>query len=294
MGAHPPSAHIPAPAPDQAVLSLAAPDLVRPAPRPLAEAPRATEPSLADLYAQWFCAILADTPELRREAFRLRYQVYCVENPFEDPADNPHEEESDAFDAHSVHSLLIHRPTGMVAGTVRLVLPLPDALDRSFAFQRVCHEPIVRDPKAFPILRMAEVSRFSISKAFRKRCTDGRYPDEHAGAPRTDGTERRILPHMTLGLIESLVRMSVQHHVSYWCAVMEPTLLRLLSRLGIYFDPIGPLVDYHGRRQPCYIKLTTLLARVARERPDVWEVLTDRGRHWQALLEQESSHQRSR
>lgn len=293
MGAHPPSAHIPAPAPDQAALSLASADLVRPAP-PLGQVSRPDEPSLAELYSQWFYAILADTPELRREAFRLRYQVYCVENPFEDPADNPNEEESDAFDAHSVHSLLIHRPTGMVAGTVRLVLPLPDALDRSFALQNVCHEPIVRDPRSFPVLHMAEVSRFSISKAFRKRCTDGRYPDEQAGEPRKDGAERRVLPHMTLGLIESLVRMSVRHRVSYWCAVMEPTLLRLLSRLGIYFDPIGPLVDYHGRRQPCYIKLTTLLARVARERPDVWEVLTDRGRHWQALLELESSHQRSR
>src|SRR3546814_18883719 len=71
---------------------------------------------------------------------------------------------------------------------------------------------------------------------------------------------------------------------------MEPTLLRLLSRLGIYFDPIGPLVDYHGRRQPCYIKVSTLLARVARERPDVWEVLTDRGRHWDALLQLEAPH----
>ena len=224
------------------------------------------EGQLVDLYERWFRAVPASTPELRREAFRLRYQVYCVENPFEDPADNPGEEESDAYDAHSVHSLLIHRPTEAVAGTVRLVLPLPDALDDSFALQRVCHEPMLRDRKAFPVLRMAEVSRFSISKGFRKRRTDGLYPDEHEPEKRGDGEERRVLPHMTLGLIESLVRMSLEHRVIYWCAVMEPTLLRLLSRLGVYFDPIGPLVDYHGRRQPCFIRLSVLLARVARER----------------------------
>lgn len=252
------------------------------------------EPRLVDLYEHWFQAVLANTPELRREAFRLRYQVYCVENPFEDPAENPNEEESDAFDAHAVHGLLIHRPSGMVAGTVRLVLPLPDALDDSFALQRVCHEPMLRDHKRFPVLHMAEVSRFSISKGFRKRRTDGRYPDEHAPEPREGGEERRVIPHMTLGLIESLVRMSVQNRITYWCAVMEPTLLRLLSRLGIYFDPIGPLVDYHGRRQPCFIKLSTLLTRVARERPDVWEVLTDRGRHWDALLELENAHHKPR
>lgn len=250
-------------------------------------------PPLVDVYSHWFESVLADSPERRAEAFRLRYQVYCVENPFEDPADNPSGEETDHYDAHSSHSLLIHRPSGMVAGTVRLVLPLPDDLDDSFALQRVCHEPLLRDRKQFPILRMAEISRFCVSKDFRRRRGDGLYPNIHDPEPRSAAEERRVIPHMTLGLIESLVRMSVRHGVTYWCAVMEPTLLRLLTRTGIHFDPIGPLVDYHGRRQPCFIKLSTLLTRVARERPDVWEVLTDRGRHWEALLERaDSDHQR--
>lgn len=250
----------------------------------------ADDAKLVDIYERWFQSTLANTPELRREAFRLRYQVYCIENPFEDPAQNPNEEESDDDDAHAAHALLIHRASGAVAGTVRLVLPLPDALDDSFALQRVCHEPMLGNHRQFPVLRMGEVSRFSISKNFRKRRGDGLYPNMHDPEPRNAAEERRVIPHMTLGLIESLVRMSIQHRITYWCAVMEPTLLRLLSRLGIYFDPIGPLVDYHGRRQPCYIKVSTLLARVARERPDVWEVLTDRGRHWDALLQLESPH----
>lgn len=250
----------------------------------------ADDARLVDIYERWFQCTLANTPELRREAFRLRYQVYCVENPFEDPARNPNEEETDEDDTHAAHALLIHRPSGVVAGTVRLVLPRPDALDDSFALQRVCHEPMLRNHRQFPVLRMGEVSRFSISKNFRKRRGDGLYPNMHDPEPRNAVEERRVIPHMTLGLIESLVRMSVQHRITYWCAVMEPTLLRLLSRLGIYFDPIGPLVDYHGRRQPCYIKVSTLLARVARERPDVWEVLTDRGRHWDALLQLETPH----
>lgn len=245
---------------------------------------------LVDVYERWFQSVPANTSELRSHAFRLRYQVYCVENPFEDPADNPDGEETDRDDAHAAHSLLIHRPSGVVAGTVRLVLPLPDELDDSFALQRICREPILRDRKRFPVLRTAEISRFCVSKDFRRRRGDGLYPNLHDPEPRNAAEERRVIPHMTLGLIESLVRMSVRHRITYWCAVMEPTLLRLLSRLGIYFDPIGPLVDYHGRRQPCYIKLSTLLTRVARERPDVWEVLTDRGRHWEALLELENPH----
>lgn len=249
---------------------------------------------LVDVYERWFHSVLANTPELRSDSFRLRYQVYCVENPFEDPADNPNGEETDHYDGHAVHSLLIHRPSGAVAGTVRLVLPLPDDLDDSFALQHVCGEPVLRDRKAFPVLRMAEISRFCVSKDFRRRRGDGLYPNMHDPDPQTAAEERRVIPHMTLGLIESLVRMSIRHGVTYWCAVMEPTLLRLLSRLGIYFDPIGPLVDYHGRRQPCFIRLSTLLSRVARERPDVWEVLTDRGRHWDALLDLENGHHKPR
>lgn len=251
-------------------------------------------PPLADVYERWFTSVLANTPELRREAFRLRYQVYCVENPFEDPADNPNGEETDQDDGHAVHSLLIHRPSGVVAGTVRLVLPRPDDLDDSFALQRVCREPMLADRRQFPVLRIAEISRFCVSKDFRRRRGDGLYPNIHDPEPTSPAEERRVIPHMTLGLIEALVRMSVQHNITHWCAVMEPTLLRLLSRLGIYFDPIGPLVDYHGQRQPCFIRLSTLLTRVARERPDVWEVLTDRGRHWEALLELENPNYKSR
>ena len=69
---------------------------------------------------------------------------------------------------------------------------------------------------------------------------------------------------------------------------MDPTLLRLLTRLGIHFDPIGPLVEYHGRRQPCYKKLTDFLERARQERPEVWEVITNDGAHLDALHAMES------
>ena len=40
------------------------------------------------------------------------------------------------------------------------------------------------------------------------------------------------------------------------------------------------MVDYHGRRQPCYCDLDHLLATAYSHRPDVWAVLTDSGRIW--------------
>ncbi len=252
---------------------------------------------LVDVYRRWFDVIPATSDALLEKAYRLRYQVYCVENPFEDPAENPDGLETDEYDAHAVHSLLVHRPSGATAGTVRLILPeppmgavrlvLPDPKDRdgSLPILKVCDHPLLRDRQHFPVEEMAEVSRFCISKDFRRRRGDTRYPgvfDNPAIRPAPD-EERRLIPHMTLGLIEALVRMSVENGVQYWCAVMEPPLLRLLARLGIHFDPIGEMIDYHGKRQPCYRKLDELLAQVWDERADVWEVLTDEGAHWDAL-----------
>jgi len=257
---------------------------------------RSVESTLADFYWSWFDAHIADTDELRDTAFRLRYRVYCIENPFEDPSANPDGREIDDLDKHSVHGLLVYRPNGSPAGTVRLVLPLPHDPYNSFALQRVCNDPLLRDPIRFPVRKMAEVSRFCISKEFRRRWGDNSYMagDVADSAEMSVDEERRILPHLSLGLIESLVRMSIDNGITHWCAVMEPTLLRLLTRLGIHFDSIGPLIEYHGRRQPCYIPLSVMLPRVQRERPDVWDVITRGGKHWidlGRLTAEKSEHQ---
>lgn len=244
----------------------------------------AQAPKLKDFYWDWFSAVQSHDEAVRKDAFRLRYQVYCVENPFEDPADNPDGLETDHYDSHAVHTNLIHKPTGLTAGTVRLVLPLADHPERSFAIHEVCTEELLKDPVAFPVARMGEISRFSVSKDFRRRRGDGLYPRfEEVDRDRITAQSKRVIPNMTLGLIEGLVRMTVDNGLTHWCAVMEPALLRLLTRMGIHFEHIGPLVDFHGRRQPCYARLDRLLQRVRREQPEIWEVLTRDGAHVEKL-----------
>jgi N-acyl amino acid synthase of PEP-CTERM/exosortase system len=61
---------------------------------------------------------------------------------------------------------------------------------------------------------------------------------------------------------------------------MEPTLLRLLTRFGIHFRKIGPLIDYHGKRQPAIGNVDEVLAGIYAERRDVWETITDYGDVW--------------
>lgn len=234
-----------------------------------------SNPQMIDNFNQRFAVVTADTPALQEQAFRLRYQVYCIENSFENRDNHPHEQELDEYDDRSVHSLIIDRPSQMITGTVRIILPDPAAIENSFPIQKVCSHPMLQSHKLLHVSRSAEISRFAVSKEFSRRAADQRPVRRH-----TDfNNERRAsMPNITLGLMNAIVRMSSEHGVSEWFAVMEPTLLRLLARFGIYFSPIGPMVNYHGMRQPCHAVMETLLARVRRERPDVWEVITDNGR----------------
>ncbi len=221
--------------------------------------------------------VSADTPDLIRKAHQLRYQVYCVEHPFENRAEHPDGLEKDEFDGHSAHSLLVDRPSGEAIGTVRLVLPRADAPERSFASQHLLDHPTLADPKRFPPHSTAEISRFSLSKAARRT--------KPADGGKEDMAGRRSGCLMRLGLMQSIVRMSVRHGITDWCAVMEPKLLRMLATMSIHFEPLGPVVAYHGQRQPCYSNIVTLLKRVRRERHAYWELLTEGGALWEPLLD---------
>ena len=228
-----------------------------------------TEETLLDRFNTYFQVATAVSGEQLQEALRIRYQVYCVENPFENPADHPDGLERDEFDSHSLHSLLIHRASGQAMGTARLVMPVQHDLGQSFPLQQVCSHPKLNQ---LPLNRTAEVSRFSISKEFRRRQCDTLFEGHDSRRER-----RNMAPLMSLGLIQSLVRMSSERGITHWCATMEPTLLRLLAAMSIKFEPLGPLVRYHGTRQPCTCEVEPMLERVKSEQRPLWEVLTDGG-----------------
>lgn len=234
---------------------------------------------LMELYASYFEVVRANTPEQLKEAMRLRYQVYCVENPFENPSDNPDGLESDIYDAGSLHSLLLRHGTADVVGTVRLILPLSRCGLEGIGLpiRDVCqHELVSTNNSTLPWQTTAEISRFAVSSKLRRRAGDQRTV---GGLAEPDGTRRRV-PDSSLGLMQAIVAMAAECGVTHVCAVMERSLLRMLARLGIHFVPLGAEVIYHGRRQPCYSDLDELLARVWAERFEVWQVLTRDGRLW--------------
>ena len=239
---------------------------------------RSKDDRLVDLYNQYFEVIYADSPEQIRECFRLRYQVYCVENPFEDPLQNPNGLETDEFDSTAMHSMLRHRESGEIVGTVRLLLPSYGKEGMGLPMRQICrHALMSHDNNFLPWASTAEISRFAVSKTMRRRAGDGTV----VGKIETSNHDpRRRVPDTSLGLMQAVVAMASKSGITHVCAVMEPMLLRMLRRLGMVMPSIGSEVDYHGRRQPCYGHLDTGLARVWIQRPDVWELLTSDGKFW--------------
>jgi N-acyl-L-homoserine lactone synthetase len=194
-----------------------------------------------------FDVLDADTPSMIDQSYRLRYQVYCVERGFLSASSGL---EIDEFDPHSRHVVLISRNTDRVIGSVRMVLGSHDGTQDSFPMQQACSSGLFNH---LPLGSTAEISRFAISKERRYGLSSGL---------------------LRLGLVQGLVRLSRQLGITHWCAIMEPTLLRLLRRNSIYFHALGPLVDHHGLRQPCFSALSELLERVANEQPEVWHYLS--------------------
>ena len=229
-----------------------------------------------------FEVIEARTPADLEAAYRLRYQVYCVENPFERKEDNPGERETDRFDWHSVHSVLVHRASHDVIGTLRLVLPL----GRVLPIQELQPSPLDSFEGNLPLETTAEVSRFAVSKDFRRRQGEERYPDVSWQGP--DGRQgaapmRRLMPYLSVGLLQGALKLSLRHGVTHVCAIIDPSLLRLLGRFGLHFQAIGEPVNYHGLRQPCIAELDALLLSAAKEQPDIWALGTEDGKLLEGL-----------
>ena len=163
--------------------------------------------------------------------------------------------------------------------TTRLILP--DARIQEKPFPIEIHSQIdnVDLVKTIPRHNLAELSRFCVSKEFRRRKNEQHLLTTNDAESETAFTqeEKRSSSHLTLALFACAIKMSYENNIHYWYAIMEPALERVFSSLGIHFVGIGPLVDYHGIRRPFVIKIDDLLDSVAKKDLNYWNMLTNNG-----------------
>jgi len=243
-------------------------------------------------FEQYFEILRADTPDLLEQAFRLRYQVYCQEGclPGYDPLDYPDGLERDIYDYEhrSAHCLLRHRPTGINAGTVRLVLADRVRPDAPFPIEIAAGEHIDRDylrQHCAARSSIAESSRFILARRFRSRRGEHQWPDglvEESFDTDRGSDERRVLPHPVLGLIKAATIMSWEQQVRYLYTAMEPRLDRRLRQFGLELRPVSPLIEYHGPVRAHWGFLPEVFANMYQQRPEVWRLLTENGKIWPA------------
>ena len=230
--------------------------------------------TLSDHFHRHLEGEIAVNDSQRREAHQLRYEIYCMERGYEDSARFSDGLEKDEFDLHSVQSLVRSRSSGIAAGVVRLILPnslrpnslLPIEVNCGHSFNRA-----VLDDFEFKRTAIAEVSRFAVSSQLIAKAGG------QAGNVSIQEEASQYLPHISLGLIAMLFVTSVQHQITHWYAAMEPSLSRLLSRSGVEFTSIGPVVDYHGKRQPMIANVRDLLGNIYHKRYGFFQLIEQLG-----------------
>lgn len=209
--------------------------------------------------------------------FELRYQVYCVERGFLDPAAYPDRRERDPYDAISLHYGL-YSLDEQLAGTMRLVrgrleqLPIAShcELGPEPRARLTCHE------------RLGEISRLAVSRNFRRRTGDGFYSMQVAPPrptlPRGDIAapgERRGSAPFVLHLYREAYQAARRSGIAHLLAAVERPLARLLNVVGFTFEQIGPEVDYYGPVAPFMLDLDRFDRLVVRRRPGLLRFLAE-------------------
>jgi len=212
------------------------------------------------LFHRYFHVVAAASGDLRDEVFRIRYDVYCDELRFEDPSRFPAKQESDRFDAHSLHCLLRHRGQNSFAGCVRLVMVDPAAPNEPLPFERLCHErldsQLVRElvPSR---LKIGEISRLAVRSSFRRRKGEDKVPGSVV-EERQRGMSSMRTPWIALGLYLGAAAMGLIKGLDGVFALMEPRLARRLGTYGIKFTQVGEPVEHRGHRAPFFISRSDL------------------------------------
>lgn len=236
-------------------------------------------------YHKTFRIIRADSNALREIVFRLRYEVYCLENNMQPTSENRDAAtlEKDAYDDRAQHFLLYHKGTDTVAGTIRIVLPREDKLLHSFPIQIICDHPLLHMEDK--VKQFCELSRLCMSKEFRKRPGDGKlipaYFDQDQNMRLDQKTMvyiRRVIPFAPLGLLTAAFEGALNKNLTDCVCVLDMEQLHALQRIGLSYRVLGPRLEMGGAQQPVSFNIKHALDNMILQNPPCWEIVSDRGR----------------
>lgn len=209
--------------------------------------------NLKENFAKYFAVEAAVDEAMKHEVYRVRHEVYCQELGYE--ATNSEHEETDGFDAHSLHLALRAQSSGRIVGCVRLVQTDPADPAKPLPFEHLCASVLDRsivDPARLDRRHIVEISRLAVLSDYRKRKGDSGSPiaisEEDMGT-----RDQPRFPYIPVGLYLGLLAAASVHDVDHLFTLTEARLARHLTALGFRIHLMGQAVEHRGKRVPSVI-----------------------------------------
>ncbi len=188
----------------------------------------------------------------------LRHEVFCAELGRVARCDEQSGKrplETDDFDAHSVHVLCRSVETGEAVGCARLILPSPKGLNVLSRYQ--LHSQMSAEAHV-----AGEIGRLAISSKLRRYRRDIQLVGPALPADASDAISREVKrdgPTVALGLYREIFRLASEYGITHCYAAMEPSLSRMLNKIGFPFLEAGPInMEVQPPRQPYIIGANAL------------------------------------
>lgn len=254
--------------------------------------PKARSELFFNVFYKLFDVVHADTPALKEEAHRIRYQVFCVENQgFEDPQAHPDGLEKDAYDKNAEQAVLFYKPTGKAIGTVRVILPNQDDWSNSFPLQNLCDSPYLHDE--LYVKNSCESSRLCISQELREEVKrDVRALGDLLNFDRNKlfSMHEKQLLNIALAaapwaLVRGTFELAMKNNILNVFGVMEPRHLGRLEKAGLIHVPIAQEIEYHGIRRPFVCNVLDVHDHTITHNHDIWNILSVKGENHRRALE---------
>jgi N-acyl amino acid synthase of PEP-CTERM/exosortase system len=211
------------------------------------------------MFDERYEVILADTPESRREHYRLRYRVYCLETGFEDPSHFPNGEERDAHDAHAAHFLVRSRDSGRYLAGLRLVLPQPGS---DLPIQNLG----ILDSGIAGMVERGQVAEVSRVCQVRRPVLDKAAPGVLAGGQEIMDTDRNQ-PGTLFALVRAAFFYCLEHDIHHLLFLIRPAMARMIGRMHIPLAPAGTRCEHRGIRYPFCADLYRAAGEMTRDCP---------------------------
>lgn len=213
-----------------------------------------------------FEVILADDQWSRRIHHQLRYQVFCLETGYEDPAQFPDGEEKDEWDDHAAHFLVQEKCTGKWVAAMRLVLPSAHVLPIE---KRVAIESSLRRNEK----HCAEISRLCMVGHYRRRlqgratsCGDQLSNSAREVSQQSETAKQQRTAEILHVLLKAAVAVSCERTICYWYMLTTRALAKILGYvLPMDLQLAGPRCSHRGERYPFLVDVGQVMRGLIEE-----------------------------